>query len=65
MTKSLEANPPERSAPITRSVAILFAGLYTGVVDAVVIKDSNIQCSTDALPPVLPHSLATLRSNQR
>ena len=43
-----------------RNVASLLAGLYSGIVSVVAIRDSNNQLSTDELPPVLPHSLATI-----
>ena len=57
---SLKTIQPECSAAITRSVANLFAGLYTGVMDVVATRDSNSKGSMDALPPVLPHNLASI-----
>ena len=61
---SLETIQPERSAAITQSVANLFTGLYTGVMDMVTTRDSNNKGSMDALPPVLPHNLATILTNE-
>ena len=48
----LETIQPERSAAITWSVANLFAGLYTGVMDVVATMGSNNEGSMDALPLV-------------
>ena len=64
MIDSLETIQLERSAAITRSVANLFAGLYTGVMEVVATRDSNNRSSMDALPPVLPHNLVTIRTNE-
>jgi hypothetical protein len=61
---SLAAMQPERSAAITQSVANLFAGLYAGVMAVVATRDSNNRSSLDVLPPVLPHNLATIRTNE-
>ena len=64
MIDLLETIQLEGSAAITRSVANLFAGLYTGVMDVVATRDSNNKGSMDALPPVLPHNLASIRTNK-
>jgi hypothetical protein len=61
---TLATSSPESAVAITRSVANLFAGLYTGIVAVVASRDSHNQRSTDALAPVLPHSLAAIRTNE-
>ena len=52
--------PPEGTDAIVRTVAILFAGLYSGIVAVVAIRDSDNQRSPDELPPVLPEPLAVI-----
>lgn len=61
---SLKTIPRERSAAITRSVVNLFAGFYTGIMNVVASRDSKNRSLTDALPPVLLHNLATIRTNE-
>ena len=39
--------PPEVADAITQTAAILFSGLYSGIVDVVAIRDSDNQRSTD------------------
>lgn len=51
--ETLQTIPSESAVAITRSVAMLFDGLYTGIMDAVATRDSNNQSFTEALPPVL------------
>lgn len=61
---SLRAVPRKRSAATTRSATNLFAGFYTGIMDAVTTRDSINQSSADARPPVLVNSLATIRTSK-
>ena len=56
--------PPKSTMAITRSIDNLFGGFYTDAVAVVSTRESNKQSSTDALPPVLPHSLATIFTNE-
>ena len=56
----LAAIPPEGADAIVHNIANLFACFYSGIVDVGAIQDSKKQCSTDELPSVLPHSLATI-----
>jgi len=38
--------------------------LYIGIMEVAATRDSNNRSYTDALPPVLPHNLATIRTNE-
>lgn len=50
--------PPKSAVAIKRTVVNLFAGSYAGIVAIVATSSANHRYR-DALPPVLPHSLAT------
>jgi hypothetical protein len=54
----------EEVAGIARGVANLFAGLFDGITGVVATRGPRNQSSTDALPPVLPHSLAAIRTGE-
>ena len=56
--------PPKRTVAIMRSVSNIFYGLYAGIVAVVANRDYNNQISTDVVPPVLPHSLTVIRTNE-
>lgn len=60
---TMAAIPPSRAEAITCAVANLFAGLYGGIIDIVASQNSHNQSSANVLPPVLPHSLAAIRTS--
>ena len=61
---TLEKIPPESTVAITRSIGNIFGGFYTGFVAVVSTRELNNQSSTDAFPPILPHSLASIFINE-
>ena len=64
MIDTLATLSPESTLTMTKSIVNLFAGIYAGIMGVVVPRDCNNQKSTDKLPPVLPHSLAAIRTNE-
>lgn len=57
---TLQNIPPESAVAITLSVSMLFAGLYTGIIDFVATRYFNNQSCTEASPPVLPRGPAAI-----